>query len=73
MAFFESNYPTAEPGTVNAAGTFSVNGQEFSQTAQVQVGRASAAGNVVAVRVGRRRAVIGTGGFFAARTTHEEP
>ncbi len=72
MAFFESNYPTAEAGTVNAAGTFSVNGQEYSQTAQVQ-GRSSSAGNVVAVRVGRRRAVIGTGGFFAARTTHEEP
>jgi hypothetical protein len=64
-------YPSIETGYVSAAdGEMKVNGQTYSGSPQVGQYRAPSGGSVVSVRVGRKQAILGVGGFYTPKTTH---
>jgi len=72
VAFYPPQNPPAEVGSVGPDGTYTTAGQGFSATQQIQDYRPAAVGDVVAVRVGRMRAIIGQGAFYSAKTTYPE-
>jgi hypothetical protein len=64
-------YPSIETGYVSAAsGELTVNGQVYSGSPQVTQYRAAGGGPVVSVKVGRKQAILGSGGFYVPKTTH---
>lgn len=65
-----NSYPAIESGYISGEnGEYTTAGKVYASSPQVAQFRAAGNAPAVSVRVGRKQAVIGVGGFYAPKTT----